>query len=108
MGGCLSSESISAEAEKTWAYCDVCLSLSLCLSVSLSLSLSVCPSVRLSVCVSVCLSVCYKLAKAEGGANAANQVAYLWAKSLGGESAVKLLTKFGLLEAAIDYATKNM
>ena len=48
-----------------------------------------------------------QVAKAEGGSNAANQVAYLWAKSLGGESAVKLLTKFGLLEAAIDYATKN-
>ena len=25
----------------------------------------------------------------------------------GGESAVKLLTKFGLLEAAVDYATDN-
>lgn len=49
-----------------------------------------------------------QLAKAEGGSNAANQVAYMWAKSLGGESAVKLLTKFGLLEAAIDYATKNL
>ena len=26
----------------------------------------------------------------------------------GGESAVKLLTKFGLLEAAVDYATDNL
>jgi intraflagellar transport protein 172 len=34
-------------------------------------------------------------------------VAYLWAKSLGGDSAVKLLNKFGLLEAAIDYASEN-
>lgn len=49
-----------------------------------------------------------QVAKAEGGSNAANQVAYLWARHLGGESAVKLLTKFGLLEAAIEYATKNM
>lgn len=27
---------------------------------------------------------------------------------VGGESAVKLLSKFGLLEAAIDYATENL
>lgn len=47
------------------------------------------------------------MAKSHGGSNAANQVAYLWAKTLGGESAVKLLTKFGLLEAAVDYATDN-
>lgn len=32
---------------------------------------------------------------------------YLWAKSLGGDSAVKLLQKFGLLESAIDYAAEN-
>ena len=48
-----------------------------------------------------------QVAKTHGGSNAANQVAYLWAKTLGGESAVKLLTKFGLLEAAVDYATDN-
>ena len=67
----------------------------------------------------------YRVAKSHGGLNAANQVAYLWAKSLGnhyiivnitryndtptgGESAVKLLTKFGLLEAAVDYATDSL
>ncbi|XP_064625451.1 intraflagellar transport protein 172 homolog [Lineus longissimus] len=49
----------------------------------------------------------YRVAKSHGGPNAAKQVAYLWAKSLGGDSAVKLLSKFGLLEAAIDYATEN-
>ena len=48
-----------------------------------------------------------QVSKAHGGQNAAKQVAYLWAKSLGGDSAVKLLNKFGLLEAAIDYATEN-
>ena len=48
-----------------------------------------------------------QVAKSHGGANAAKQVAYLWAKSLGGDSAVKLLSKFGLLESAIDYATEN-
>ena len=47
------------------------------------------------------------MAKNAGGATAAKQVAYLWAKSLGGDSAVKLLNKFGLLEAAIDYASEN-
>ena len=48
-----------------------------------------------------------QVSKAHGGPSASKQVAYLWAKSLGGDSAVKLLTKFGLLEAAIDYATEN-
>jgi intraflagellar transport protein 172 len=47
------------------------------------------------------------VAKAHGGQTASKQVAYLWAKSLGGDSAVKLLNKFGLLEAAIDYAAEN-
>ena len=49
----------------------------------------------------------FQVAKTHGGSSAANQVAYLWAKTLGGESAVKLLTKFGLLEAAVNYATDN-
>ena len=47
------------------------------------------------------------MAKASGGQTAAKQVAYLWAKNLGGDSAVKLLTKFGLLESAVDYAAEN-
>ncbi|KAH9500287.1 hypothetical protein Btru_073626 [Bulinus truncatus] len=49
----------------------------------------------------------YRVAKSQGGLPAAKQVAYLWAKNLGGDSAVKLLNKFGLLEAAIDYAAEN-
>ncbi|KAM7445695.1 hypothetical protein ABFA07_005947 [Porites harrisoni] len=49
----------------------------------------------------------YRVAKQHGSQNASKQVAYLWAKSLGGDSAVKLLTKFGLLESAIDYAAEN-
>lgn len=48
-----------------------------------------------------------QIAKSHGGANGHKQVAYLWAKSLGGEAAVKLLNKFGLLETAIDFATDN-
>lgn len=53
------------------------------------------------------VSILLQVAKQHGGASAAKQVAYLWAKSLGGESAVRLLTKFGLLEAAVDYAADN-
>ncbi|XP_067026551.1 intraflagellar transport protein 172 homolog [Acropora muricata] len=47
------------------------------------------------------------VAKQHGSQNASKQVAYLWAKSLGGDSAVKLLQKVGLLESAIDYAAEN-
>uniref|UniRef100_A0A8C4VU35 Intraflagellar transport protein 172 homolog n=1 Tax=Gopherus evgoodei TaxID=1825980 RepID=A0A8C4VU35_9SAUR len=49
----------------------------------------------------------YRVAKAHGGANSYKHVTYLWAKSLGGEAAVKLLNKFGLLEMAIDHAADN-
>uniref|UniRef100_A0AAY4EJK5 Intraflagellar transport 172 n=1 Tax=Denticeps clupeoides TaxID=299321 RepID=A0AAY4EJK5_9TELE len=49
----------------------------------------------------------YRVAKSHGGANAHKQVAYMWAKSLGGEAAIKLLNKFGLLETAIDFAADN-
>ncbi|XP_074197923.1 intraflagellar transport protein 172 homolog isoform X2 [Camelus bactrianus] len=49
----------------------------------------------------------YRVAKAHGGANAHKHVAYLWAKSLGGEAAVRLLNKLGLLEAAVDHAADN-
>ncbi|KAG1963505.1 intraflagellar transport protein [Pimephales promelas] len=49
----------------------------------------------------------YRIAKTHGGASAHKQVAYLWAKSLGGEAAVKLLNKFGFLETAIDFAADN-
>lgn len=48
-----------------------------------------------------------QIAKTHGGASAHKQVAYLWAKGLGGEAAVKLLNKFGFLETAIDYAADN-
>ncbi|XP_075225811.1 intraflagellar transport protein Oseg2 [Lycorma delicatula] len=46
----------------------------------------------------------HRIAKTCGGEQAGQQVAFLWAKSLGGDSAVKLLNKFNLLEACIDYA----
>jgi len=50
----------------------------------------------------------YRIAKTQGGLAWAKNIAFLWAKSLGGDSAVKLLSKFGLLEEAIDYATDNL
>ena len=46
-----------------------------------------------------------RVAKLHGGVNASKKVAYAWAVSLGGEAGAKLLTKFGLVEQAIDYAT---
>ncbi|XP_028253563.1 intraflagellar transport protein 172 homolog [Parambassis ranga] len=49
----------------------------------------------------------HRVAKSHGGANAQKQVAYLWARSLGGEAAVKLLNKFGLLDFAIESAANN-
>ncbi|KAM6915750.1 intraflagellar transport protein 172 homolog [Xenentodon cancila] len=49
----------------------------------------------------------YRVAKSHGGAGAQKQVAYLWARSLGGEAAVKLLTKFGLLDYAIESSANN-
>lgn len=49
----------------------------------------------------------YRVTKTHGVANAHKHVAYLWAKSLGGEAAVRLLNKLGLLEATIDHATEN-
>ena len=49
----------------------------------------------------------FRVAQNHGGPHASKQVAFLWAKTLGGESAVKLLTKFGILEAGIDYACES-
>ncbi|XP_041831040.1 intraflagellar transport protein 172 homolog [Melanotaenia boesemani] len=49
----------------------------------------------------------HRVAKSHGGPSAQKQVACLWARSLGGEAAVKLLNKFGLLEYAIESAANN-
>lgn len=49
----------------------------------------------------------YRVSKSHGTTSSHKQVVYLWAKNLGGDSAVKLLTKFGLLEEAVDFATEN-
>jgi len=46
----------------------------------------------------------FRIAKQYGGSSSAKQVAYLWAKSLGGDSAIKLLQKLNLLDQCIDYA----
>ncbi|CAD5234656.1 unnamed protein product [Bursaphelenchus xylophilus] len=44
----------------------------------------------------------YRVAQSHGGDLAHKQVSYLWAKSLGGEAAIKLLQRHGALEDAID------
>ncbi|XP_035472779.2 intraflagellar transport protein 172 homolog [Scophthalmus maximus] len=49
----------------------------------------------------------YRVAKSHGSTGVQKQVAYLWARSLGGEAAVKLLNKFGFLENAIESALNN-
>lgn len=78
------------------------------LRFTLCLALARNPSVVSLFLTHISPSLNPKVAKAHGGSSAANQVAYLWAKSLGGDSAVKLLTKFGLLEAAVDYACESL
>jgi intraflagellar transport protein 172 len=45
----------------------------------------------------------YRVAKERGGDIPAKQIAFLWAKDLGGDAAVKLLQSHGLLEEAIDF-----
>ena len=40
----------------------------------------------------------HRVAKQFGGPVAAQQIAYLWARALGGDSAVKLLLRLGVLE----------
>ncbi|KAI9137410.1 hypothetical protein BKA69DRAFT_1032603 [Paraphysoderma sedebokerense] len=49
----------------------------------------------------------HRIAKTHGGIQPAKQVAYLWARSLGGEAAAKLLSKLDLLDYAIDFASEN-
>ncbi|XP_055910125.1 intraflagellar transport protein 172 homolog [Eupeodes corollae] len=46
----------------------------------------------------------YRVAKQKGTDGASNQVAYMWAKSLPVEGAVRLLTKLGLLDTALGFA----
>ncbi|XP_014243162.1 intraflagellar transport protein 172 homolog [Cimex lectularius] len=46
----------------------------------------------------------YKVAKQGGGEQSARHVLFAWAKSLGGDSAVKLLNRYDLLSPCIEYA----
>lgn len=50
---------------------------------------------------------CYRVAKSHGSPDGASKVAVLWAHQLGGDSAVKLLTKLNLLDWAIDHALEQ-
>ncbi len=54
-----------------------------------------------------CTDVCVRRVQVCGGPNAARQVAYAWAITLGGEEGATLLRKMGMLDAAIDYATES-
>ncbi|CAI2357816.1 unnamed protein product [Caenorhabditis sp. 36 PRJEB53466] len=49
----------------------------------------------------------FRIAKTEGGENMEKQVLFLWAKSLGGDAAVKLLNKHGWLIEGIDFACET-
>ncbi|KAH7719862.1 hypothetical protein AAVH_12667 [Aphelenchoides avenae] len=49
----------------------------------------------------------YRVAKAEGSERAHKQVVYMWAKSLGGDAAVRLLQRYGMLAEAIDVAIEK-
>ncbi|CAG9768133.1 unnamed protein product [Ceutorhynchus assimilis] len=49
----------------------------------------------------------YRVAKQNGGATAANQVAFLWSRTLPVDSAIKLLNKYGILEPCINYACET-
>uniref|UniRef100_A0A3P9LP27 Intraflagellar transport 172 n=1 Tax=Oryzias latipes TaxID=8090 RepID=A0A3P9LP27_ORYLA len=49
----------------------------------------------------------YRQVAKKHGSDAAQKVVFLWARSLGGEAAVKLLTKFGLLEFAVEFSTEK-
>eukprot|EP00055_Hartaetosiga_balthica_P012104 m.57788 g.57788 ORF g.57788 m.57788 type:complete len:1739 (-) comp7836_c0_seq1:151-5367(-) len=46
----------------------------------------------------------HRVAKIRGGDAAGKQVGYLWAKTLGGDSAVKLLEKLNMVSEGIDFA----
>lgn len=49
----------------------------------------------------------YRVAKQNGGPTAANQVAFLWARTLPIDSSIKLLNKYGILDACINYACET-
>ncbi|CAH1372030.1 unnamed protein product [Tenebrio molitor] len=49
----------------------------------------------------------YRVAKQNGGATAASQVAFLWARTLPIDSAIKLLNKYGILDSCINYACET-
>ncbi|CAI5455003.1 unnamed protein product [Caenorhabditis angaria] len=49
----------------------------------------------------------HRIAKFEGGDNAEKQVLFMWAKNLGGDAAVKLLNRYGMLSEGIDFACET-
>ena len=50
----------------------------------------------------------YRVSRTHGGANASKNIAYQWAMSLNNpEAAVKLLSRFGLLNQVVDFAVES-
>ena len=49
----------------------------------------------------------YRIARVHAGETAEKQLAFLWARSLGGESAIKLLNRLGHVNDVIDIACSN-
>ncbi|CAL2048973.1 unnamed protein product [Caenorhabditis brenneri] len=49
----------------------------------------------------------FRIAKNEGGENMEKQILFMWAKSIGGDAAVKLLNKHGMLSEGIDFACET-
>ena len=49
----------------------------------------------------------FRIAKQYGGHAASKQIAYMWAKKLGGDSGLKLLQKFNFVDDSIDHAADS-
>ena len=49
----------------------------------------------------------YRISRIHAGDTAEKQIAYLWARSLGGDSAIKLLNRLGHMESVIEIAATN-
>ena len=49
----------------------------------------------------------HRIAKDHLGSAVSEQIAFLWAKSVGGEAAVKLLSKLNLIDSAINFASES-
>ena len=58
-------------------------------------------------CINDLFEDAYRVAKTYGGVNTAIQVAFIWAKTLRGDSAFKLLQRLGLLDQVLELAAET-